>query len=168
MAKIKNVRTRIMENKSAGIKNIIKLALCEVVVSALVCGVFLIIEKCAPTIGKYDYTVLLGAILGSVVTVANFALLTVSVNRAVDRYLELRGDREMDDEEAEKFASEHAMAVQNAATRSFIIRTLSMLATLAAAFILTSWFSPIATAVPLLMFRPLLAVIESIKGKKSK
>ena len=150
-----------MENKSAGIKNIIKLALCEVVVSALVCGVFLII-------GKYDYTVLLGAILGSVVTVANFALLTVSVNRAVDRYLELRGDREMDDEEAEKFASEHAMAVQNAATRSFIIRTVSMLATLAAAFIFTSWFSPIATAVPLLMFRPLLAVIESIKGKKSK
>lgn len=150
-----------MENKSSALGNILTLALSELAVSALTCGIFL-------ALGKYDYTVLLGTILGSIVTVANFALLTVSVNRAVDRYLELRGDCEMDDEEAEKFASEHAMAVQNAATRSFIIRTLSMLATLAAAFILTSWFSPIATAVPLLMFRPLLAVIESIKGKKSK
>ena len=150
-----------MENKSLGLGNILMLALSELVVSALTCGIFL-------ALGKYNYTVLLGVILGSFVTVANFALLTVSVNRAVDRYLALRGEREMDDEEAEKFASEHAMAVQNAATRSFIIRTLSMLATLAAAFVFTSWFSPIATAVPLLMFRPLLAVIESIKGKKSK
>ena len=147
-----------MKSKSSHILNILILALCELVVSALVCVVFL-------AIGKYDYTVALGVLLGSVVTVANFALLTLSVNKAVDRYLDLRGEREMDDEEAEKFANEHAMAVQNATTRSFITRTVSMLATLVAAFLLTSWFSPIATAIPLLMFRPLLYVLEFTKKK---
>ena len=147
-----------MENKASYITNILLLALCELVVSALVCVAFLIL-------GKYDATVLAGVLLGSAVTVANFALLTISVNRAVDRYLELRGSREMDDEEAEKFANENAMAVQNAATRSFIVRTVSMLATLVAAFLLTSWFSPIAAAIPLLMFRPLLYVLELIKKK---
>ena len=150
-----------MKNKSSYITNIFLLAICELIVSALVCLVFLLIQK-------YDYTVLAGALLGSTVTVANFAFLTISVNKAVDRYLALRGEREMDEEEAEKFANEHAMAVQNAATRSFIIRTLSMMATLVAAFILTSWFSPIATAVPLLMFRPLLYVFELIKKKGEK
>ena len=150
-----------MEDKSSAARQIILLAVGEAIVSLLVCGVSLIIGKC-------QLQIVWGALLGSAVTVANFALLTVSVNRAVDRYLALRGDREMDDEEAEKFASEHAMAVQNAATRSFIIRTISMLATLLAAFALTSWFSPIATAVPLLMFRPLLTAIEFIKGKKTK
>lgn len=147
-----------MKNKSSYTGNILLLALLELAVSAIVCVVYLLI-------GRYENAVLLGTLLGSAVTVANFALLTLTVNRAVDRYLALRGEREMDEEEAEKFANEHAMAVQNAATRSFIIRTLSMLATLVLAFLLTSWFSPIATAIPLLMFRPLLYVLELIKKK---
>ena len=133
----------------------------EIVVSLLTVGVFALI-------GKFDYTVIAGVALGSAVTVANFAVLTFSVNRAVDKYLTLRGEREMSDEEAEAFASKHAMDVQNAATRSFMIRTFSMLATLVAAFLLTSWFSPIATAVPLLMFRPVLYVTELITKKRDK
>ena len=136
------------------------LALGEAIVSALVCAAYLVI-------GKFDCTVLTGVALGSVVTVANFVFLTLSVNRAVDRYLALRGSREMDEEEAEKFANQHAMAVQNAATRSFIIRTVTMLAALVGAFLL-EWFSPLATVIPLLMFRPLLYVLELIKRKRDK
>jgi hypothetical protein len=136
------------------------LALGEAIVSALVCAAYLVI-------GKFDYTVLTGVALGSVVTVANFVFLTLSVNRAVDRYLALRGSREMDEEEAEKFANQHAMTVQNAATRSFIIRTVTMLAALVGAFLL-EWFSPLATVIPLLMFRPLLYVLELIKRKRDK
>jgi uncharacterized membrane protein AbrB (regulator of aidB expression) len=73
----------------------------------------------------------------------------------------------MSDEEAEKFAAEHAMPVQNAIKTSFIIRTVSMLAALVVAFLL-DWFDPIATAVPLLAFQPLLTAIEIIKGKIKK
>ena len=150
-----------MESKSAATKQILLLALGEIIVSMLICLVYFLV-------GYFEFQVVWGALLGSGVTIANFALLTISVNRAVDKYLELRGSREMDDEEAEKFANEHAMAVQNAATRSFIIRTVSMLATLVAAFLLTSWFSPLATAIPLLMFRPLLYVLELIRKKGEK
>ena len=149
-----------MENSSSSTRQILALALGEAIVSALVCIVYL-------AIGKFDYTVITGVALGSVVTVLNFIFLTLSVNRAVDRYLELRGSREMDEEEAERFANQHAMAVQNAATRSFIIRTVSMLAALVGAFLL-EWFSPLATVIPLLMFRPLIYVLELIKRKRDK
>ena len=148
-----------MQNRSA--KPILSLALGELVVSAIICLVYFLL-------GLFSYKIITGVVLGSIVTVANFTFLTISVNRAVDRYLELRGSREMDEEEAEKFANEHAMAVQNAATRSFIVRTVTMLATFVAAFLLTEWFEPLATVIPLLMFRPLLYVLELIQKKGEK
>ena len=150
-----------MENKSSSALQILALATGEIIVSALVCVIYLIL-------GKFDYTVVTGSILGSIVTVANFAILTFSVNRAIDRYLELRGSREMSEEEAEAFAKEHTVAVQNAATKSLILRTASMLAALVAAFLLTDLFSVLATAIPLLMFRPILYVLELIKSKGEK
>ena len=150
-----------MENKSSSALQILALATGEIIVSALVCLIYFVL-------GKFNYTVVTGSILGSIVTVANFAVLTFSVNRAIDRYLELRGSREMSEEEAEAFAKEHSMVVQNAATRSFILRTASMLATLVAAFLLTNFFAPLATAIPLLMFRPILYVLELIKSKGEK
>ncbi len=133
----------------------------EAVVSLITAAVFFLV-------GHFDYTVVTGVALGLVVTVANYLVLAITVNRAIDRYMELRGDKEMTEEEAEIFASKHAMEVQNAASRSFLIRTVSMLATLVAAFLLTDWFSPIATAVPLLMFRPVLYAMELIKRKRDK
>ena len=75
---------------------------------------------------------------------------------------------EMTDEEAQAFTVKHSMEIQNAIKINYIIRTVSMLVTLVAAFILTDWFSPIATAIPLLMFRPLLYVLELIKKKGEK
>ena len=149
------------ENKSEASRHILLLALGEVIVSALVCLVYFLL-------GRFELQVILGTLLGSTVTVTNFAVLTFSVNRAVDRYLELRGSREMSEEEAEAFAKEHTMAVQNAATKSFILRTVSMLATLVAAFLLTDLFAPLATAIPLLMFRPILYALEFIKPKGKK
>ena len=144
-----------MSNNST--KQIFGLAFGELIISAIVCLVYFLLKA-------FSYKVITGVALGSVVTVANFAFLTMSVNRAVDRYLELRGSREMDEEEAARFTNEHAMAVQNAAKTSFIIRTATMLAALAVAFLL-EWFEPLATVIPLLMFRPLLYVLELIKRK---
>ena len=152
-----------MDNKKGGLSSTLGSGLlvliCEAIVSLITVAVFFLV-------GHLDYTVVAGVALGSAVTVANYLVLAITVNRAIDRYMELRGTKEMTDEEAEAFASKHTMEVQNAASRSFLIRTVSMLGTLVAAFLLTSWFSPIATAVPLLMFRPVLYVMELIKSKK--
>ena len=113
---------------------------------------------------SFDPRVGTGALLGATVSNLNYIFLTLSVDRAISNYLALRGDKEMSDEEAEKFAAENSMPIQNAIKTSYIIRTFSMLAVLVLAFI-TNWFNPVATAIPLLAFRPLLSVVEIIKGK---
>ena len=56
------------------------LAIGEAIVTGIITAVYLII-------GKFNYTVILGAVLGSLVTVANFVFLCISVNRALDKTL---------------------------------------------------------------------------------
>lgn len=137
----------------------------EIIVSLLIVGVYLLVDLF--TEYQFSYTVVTGCLLGSTVTVLNFFFLSVSVNRAIDKFLLERGNREMDDEEAERFANEHSMKIQNSVKTSFIVRTVSMLATLVLAFIL-EWFDPLATAIPLLMFRPIITAGEAIRRKFDK
>ncbi len=134
----------------------------EIAVAALVVSVYYILSLFG--IVGFGIKVPLGATLGAAVTVFNLFFLILSVNRAVDRYIALRGSREMTDEEAEKFANENSMAIQNAIKSSFIVRTLTMVAALVVAF-LTGVFDPIATVIPLLMYRPILSVSALIKAK---
>ncbi len=146
------------------IKDVMPLAACEILISLLTIVGAAVLELLG--LISFDYTVITGVLLGAVVCVLNYTFLTVSVDNAIERYMALRGEREMSEEEAEKFAAENSMPIQNAIKASFIIRTVSMLAALLVAF-LTRWFNPLATAIPLLAFRPLLSVIEMIKGKKA-
>ena len=152
------------ENKLSG-KEIITLLVLETLVAVLVVGGFLIFD----ILGLYDFSwqVISGAVLGVAVIVLNYLFLTVSVNRAVNNYLALRGEREMDEEEAAKFAAENSMPIQNAIKTSFITRSATMVLALLVAF-LTKWFHPLATVIPLLSFRPLLHIIKTIKGKAGK
>lgn len=110
-------------------------------------------------------SIIIGALLGGAVIIANHLFLTISVDRAIKQFMTLRGDGEMSEEDAEKFAKENSAPIQNAIKLSFIIRTVSMLVVLVVAF-LTGWFNPITTAIPMLLYRPVLSVIEYIKGKK--
>lgn len=136
------------------------LAIGELIVALLVALVYLIIKR-------FDYTVVTGGLLGSAVTTVNFLILSVGVNKAVNKYIEARGDREMDEEEAEKFASDHKMDVQNAMMKSYIFRMLMMIGSLVLA-LLTGWFNVIATAIPLLAYRPVMYAVEFIKTKLGK
>ena len=70
----------------------------------------------------------------------------------------------MDEEEAEKYAKEHGMTVQNAMLKSYMFRMLLMIGALVRAGI-SGWFDIIATVIPLLMYRPILYVVECIKAK---
>lgn len=146
-------------------KEILTLLILELGAAILVTVGYLVLD--VMELATFDYRVITGGALGVAVTVLNYLFLTLSVNSAVDNYLALRGDKEMDEEEAAKFASENSMPIQNAIKTSFIIRTVSMLAALLVAF-LTKLFNPIATAVPLLAFRPLLSMMEIMRAKQDK
>ena len=135
------------------------LAIGEAIVAALISVVFLLI-------GKFNYSVVTGAVLGGAVTVINFLILSVGINRAINKYVEERGDGEMDEEEADKYAKEHGMTVQNAMMKSYMLRMFLMIGALVLAGI-TGWFDIIATVIPLLMYRPILYVTEFIKTKLS-
>ncbi len=130
----------------------------ELIVSLAVTGVYLLLDK-------FSYKVITGVALGSIVTVVNFLILTLSVNRAIDKFMKKRGDGELSDEEAEKFAKENAASVQFAATRSYVLRTLLMLGAFVLAFTL-DYFEVIATLIPLLAYRPIIYVSELIRKRK--
>ena len=149
-----------MQNKKSTYRDILYLAVGELAVAAVVVVVYLLLNL-------YSYKVLLGAVLGCAVAVFNFLFLTVSVNRAVDRFMALRGEGEMSDEEAEKFAAEHVGAIQNSQKLSYLVRTFTMLGTLVLAFI-TKQFDVISAAVPLLAFQPILIFTQNIARKRGE
>ena len=139
---------------------IFSLLLGEIILSLLICAVYLIIDK-------FDYRVVTGAALGTLVTMFNFLYLSITTTRAIDNFLMLRGDREMTEEESAEFVAEHQARIQNKIKVSYIIRTFTMLATLVAALLIKQ-FDVIATLVPLLMYRPITMLAALIKRKVIK
>lgn len=136
------------------------LSIGELVVSLLVVLVYI-------AIGLFDFTIASGVVLGSVVTIINFIILSYSVNKALNKFIDLRGSKEMGEEEAEKFAKENSLKVQNAVTKSYILRTGLMMGSLVLAFI-TKLFNPLSTLIPLIMYKPLLYVIQFVKQKRGE
>ena len=156
------------------------LTLGEIAVGVIIAAVFLLIKK-------FNYTVALGSLLGGAVTVFNFVFLSIAVNRAIDDAMKVYEQRQKEkatqvsdasdtsadsddgetdpyDDEAAKFARENAAKITNAVKVSYIVRTASVVITLAVAFI-TKQFNVIATVIPLLCMRPLLTVSELLKKK---
>ncbi len=147
--------------------SVLWLLLAESAVSAAVIGIFALLVAFLPEMPSilYDgnfYEVITGAGLGVAATVTNFFALCYTVNRAVDKYMTVRGDSEMDEEEAQKFANENAVHVQMEVTKSYILRTLILVA--ACALIFTGWFNVITVVIPMLVQRPLIILIEKMKG----
>lgn len=136
------------------------LAIGEAVVSLIISFTYI-------ALGKFDWTILTGIILGSVVTVVNFLILSYSVNKALNKFIDLRGDEKMDEEEAKAFAKANSIKVQNAVTKSYVLRTGLMMGSLVLAFI-TKLFNPIATLIPLAMYKPLLYAVQFFKQKRGE
>ena len=147
-------------NKITNYIDSIYLAIGEAIISLIVILIY-------TALGLFDWTVISGVILGSIATIANFLILSYSVNKAINKFIELRGDKEMGNEEAEKFAKEHSLKVQNAVTKSYVLRTALLMGSLVLAFI-TKLFNPIATLIPLAMYKPLLYAVEFVKKKRGE
>ena len=146
-----------MKNKIAPFLETVILLIGEILVSAIVCAVYLLLNK-------FSYKVVTGVCLGSIVTVLNFLFLSITTNRAFDKIEAARGTKELDEEEVLKFTREHQAELSAAVKLSFIVRTVTMLLTLIAAFLL-AWFDVVATVIPLLMLRPILTVYSIMKTK---
>ena len=176
------------------IKETAFIALGELVVSLLIIGVFLIIQK-------YDYTVLTGVILGSAVIIINFLVMSILISRALDEAFAHRDDyvaavptpaplpeddSELDDgndedindgddaaaaepnpelESAMRFLNDHTRRVQNISRVSYIVRTVAMLGALVLALV-SGWFNAIAVCIPMLMLRPIIMVEGLLRRKK--
>ena len=153
------------ENKSifSKYREVLVVLLGEVIASLIMVGVYLLI-------GKFHYSVITGAALGTLVTVVNLVILSVTVNRAVDRFMEERGTAEMTDEEAAAFANERATRVSLAASGTYILRILLMLGVVVAAFLLGrafGVFDVIATVIPIALYRPIITVDQLIRNRKN-
>ncbi len=148
-----------MEHKKISVGDVLFLALGETVVSLVTVGIFLLLNE-------FDWRVLTGVAVGSVVTVLNFAWLSVSVNRAVDRVMALRGNREITAEEAEAFAAEHTADIQKSVKASYLVRQIVVLGILVLALIFKV-ANVLAAVVPLLFFRPILMAREAFRKKKT-
>ncbi|MBR6744089.1 MAG: hypothetical protein IKM00_02585 [Clostridia bacterium] len=147
-----------MQKNNMPLWEIAALTVGELLVSLAIVGVYLLLDK-------FSYAVIGGCLLGSAVTVLNFVILSVSLNRALDRVMESKGETAMSEEEAERFARENQAALQRAQAGSYLLRQVLMLGVLVCAFLLDGWFDVIATLIPLLMFRPLLTVCGLWKKK---
>ena len=140
------------------------LALGELVVAALTIAGYAVVGVWVE--GAFDYKAITGAALGAVAAVLNFLALNFTVNNAIDKYMTERGTEEMDEETAAKFAQENAMKVQNEVAKSYITRTLILVAAMCLLF--TRQFAVIATAVPLLLQRPIISLIGLITKEGNK
>ena len=90
--------------------DVLQFAIGEIIVTALTVLGFFVLSILE--VFKFDITVVFGALLGFVIIVANYAMLTFSVNRELDKYMKLRGDREMSEEEAAQFAKENTAPIR--------------------------------------------------------
>lgn len=149
-----------MNNKFTKYSDAVLMAIGEAAVAVVITLVY-------TAIGLFKLPVLFGAVLGGIVTVINFLILSHAVNKALNKFISLRGDGEMSEEESAQFAKKHSVAVQAAVAKSYLFRTGLMVGSLVLAFI-TGWFDPIATVIPLLLYKPLLYTIEFIKRKRGE
>lgn len=148
-----------MKEKNPVVTETLRLAIGELIVSALVVFVYALIQK------TVRWQVPVSALIGSAVMVLNFFFLARSTDKLFMSAMEARGNKEMDEEQIAAFTAEYQAKMATKTQISFLIRILSMAATVALTFI---FLEGIAAAVPLLMQRPLLYVNEFFRKKEDK
>ena len=148
-----------MKEKNPVVTETLRLAIGELIVSAIIVFVYALIQK------TVRWQVPVSALIGSAVMVLNFFFLARSTDKLFMSAMEARGNKEMDEEQIAAFTAEYQAKMATKTQLSFLIRILSMAATIALTFI---FLDGIAAAIPLLMQRPLLYVNEFFRKKEDK
>ncbi len=137
---------------------VVVIAVGELLSAAIVCLIFLLFDQ-------FSFRVPLGALLGAVVSTANFILLCLAVDRASAKVMAERGDGEMTEEESAAFAAEHQNKLAAVIRLSFFVRMAIMIAALLIGFF-SGWFDPVAALVTMLPWRLLLTLGSLIRKKR--
>ena len=141
-----------------------KIALGAGVLTVLMIGVFLIL-------GRFDYTVLLGAALGYIAAVGNFFLMALAVQRAADSMPALPPREEEKEEEAESEKdlplSEEAKQAGKRVQRSYAFRLL-LIAMIAFIAVKAPIFHSVAALLPLLFPRLVISIMALLQKKQKE
>jgi hypothetical protein len=141
-----------------------KMALGVGVLTVLMIAVFLIIRK-------FDFTVLLGAILGCAAAVGNFFLMALTVQKVTgDMPVLPKKEEETDeaeDEEKERPLSDEAKQAGKKMQLSFLLRML-MLGAVAVLAITAPVFHPWAALLPMLFPRIVIALRSLFETKQKE
>ena len=125
-------------NQSIATRETSKLAVGLLVADALVCAVFMLLHA-------FDYTVILGLLLGTVGSLLNFFLLGVTMQKAAEK------------------ESGQKKTVQ----ASYTLRMLMMIA-FCVVGILLPWFQSYAVIAPFVLSTPVLLLLQAIEKKRAK
>ncbi len=132
-----------------------KIAAGVAVLSTLMIAVFLLL-------GKFNWSVLLGAAIGSAAAIGNFFLMALSVQKAADRMPPLPPQNETGDgeeeENKEQPLSEEAINARKRMQFSYTMRML-MLAAIAIAAVLLPFVNSYAALIPMLFPRIVISLI---------
>ena len=139
-----------------------KMALGVGVLTVLMIAVFLIIRQ-------FDYTVLLGAVLGAAAAVGNFFLMALTVQKVTDGMpvLPKQDEGETEDEEKEQPLSDEAKQAGKKMQLSFLLRML-MLGGVAVLAITVPIFHPWAALLPMLFPRIVIALRSLFETKQKE
>ena len=146
--------------------DLVPIIIGELAMAILTVLAFLVLDLSGAYRDFEYYKIILGAILGAIVIIVNHGVLIFSVDRKINKFVSEHPDGDMDDEAIAAITKKQTTEIQTAMKLSSMARTASMLIVLVIAFI-TGWFSPIATAIPMLALRPILMVTELIKSKNN-
>lgn len=142
-----------------------KIALGVAVLSLLMIAVFLILRK-------FDLSVLLGAVIGSLAAVGNFFLMALSVQKAADSMPplppeETEEDAGEDKEEKEKPLSEEAKNAKKRMQLSYTLRML-MMAAIAIAAVSLPFVNSWAALIPMLFPRIVISLIGLLQKNQKE
>ena len=162
------ITVKKMKKKNFPIVETIVIAIGEIIASAITCLIFFIAGG-----WEIHYSVFTGSALGIVIMMANFFVLAISTNIAIDRAMAERGNKEFTDEEAEEFAAKHKAKIALISRISFFLRAGSMIVALVLALVLRDRndmrvFDVIATLVPLVAFYPIVFVSQMLIQRRGK
>ena len=131
-----------MESKSYVLKQTAVLALGQAVCVAAMVGIFALL-------GQFNYTVVLGGLMGGIVATLNFLFMAISISLAADKATEqdVKGGKSL-------------------VTGSYMLRLILMFVVLFACA-KSGHFHVIAMVAPLVFVRPILTVAEFFKKKGS-
>jgi hypothetical protein len=131
-----------MESKNYVLKQTAILALGQVVCVAAMVGVFALL-------GWFDYTVVLGGIMGGIVATLNFLFMAIGISLAADKATE-----------------QNVKGGKSLVTGSYMLRLILMFVVLFACA-KSGHFHVIALVAPLVLVRPILTVAEFFTKKGS-